>query len=186
MRAQLAALAGGDLLGASCFSMWHNGGSGGSGGSSRRTSERRCAVQMVEPLCYCTMLKQRVAVALDPPPTHPPPPPLPTHPPPAGLSFHHDALRTQLAQPPYDRLLLLGAAAPAAAAVEARLGAAALPTQREQLQEVELVGLGGGGSEGGGSSGGTRFVWRLGMAAHGCWMVSGIFASEDSWGEGGE
>ena len=23
-------------------------------------------------------------------------------------------------------------------------------------------------------------------AAHGCWMVSGIFASEDSWGEGGE
>jgi hypothetical protein len=47
----------------------------------------------------------------------------------------------------------------------ARLGAAALPTQRRQLQEVLL------------GAGEARFLWSLCMQGDGCWMVEAIQAA---------
>jgi hypothetical protein len=52
----------------------------------------------------------------------------------------------------------------------AKLAVGALPTQRHMLQAVTVLAADGTVA---------HFVWRLGMASHGCWMVSGIFAAEE-------
>jgi hypothetical protein len=80
----------------------------------------------------------------------------------AGLGYHHDALRSKLGQEPCGLLLRHAAV---------QLGAAALPTQRQALQEVAVLAADGASA---------RFVWRLGMASHGCWMVSGIFSAQEA------
>eukprot|EP00887_Chlorella_sp_A99_P003174 scaffold9.g3174.t1 len=76
-----------------------------------------------------------------------------------------EMLQHQLAAPPYR--LLLGHAA-------AQLGPAALPSQREQLQEVFVFG--------GEGSGAAVYTWRLGMQANGCWMVLGIAEASGALG----
>jgi hypothetical protein len=109
-KAQLAALQQGDVLGASCFSMWQ----------ARNLSSRK-----------------------------------------TSLGSHHEALRSQLQQEPYMRLL---------GHASAHLGSAALPRQHEMLLQVTV--LAADGTE-------TDYVWRLNLATNGCWMVSGIFAAEE-------
>jgi hypothetical protein len=111
VKAQLAALAAGDVFEASCFSMWR---------STAHLSSRK-----------------------------------------TSLGSHHDALRAMLAQQPHR--VLLGHAG-------VRLGAAALRSQAEQLQEVAVLAADGSSAS---------FVWRLTLATHGCWMASGIFAADE-------
>lgn len=82
-----------------------------------------------------------------------------------GLGIHYELMRDKLAQAPYDVLLHHS---------EAYLGAAALPSQRVMLQEVVVLGGGPGGGGSRGGAGGVRFLWRMGMQANGCWMVTGI------------
>lgn len=173
VRAQLAALQQGDVFGASCFSMWH-----GKGLSSRKTSEGLSCVPACLPseprraMCSSTsayssqdsaepaaiwecipllvlmpLLCDAVCCAVVCC---------------AGLGYHHDALRSKLGQEPYGLLLRHAAV---------QLGAAALPTQRQLLQEVAVLAADGASA---------RFVWCLSMASHGCWMVSGIFSGEEA------
>ncbi|KAI7836203.1 hypothetical protein COHA_009928 [Chlorella ohadii] len=78
-----------------------------------------------------------------------------------GLGFHLEALRTKLQQEPYGLLLHHAAA---------QLGTAVLPSQHEMLQEVAVL------AEDGASA---RFLWRMGIGAQGCWMVTGIFSEHD-------
>lgn len=52
----------------------------------------------------------------------------------------------------------------------AQLGTAALPSQREMLQEVAVLAADGASA---------RFLWRLGIGPQGCWMVTGIFSDHD-------
>ncbi|PRW60354.1 riboflavin kinase isoform B [Chlorella sorokiniana] len=78
-----------------------------------------------------------------------------------GLGFHLEALRSKVQQEPYSLLLHHAAA---------QLGTAVLPSQREMLQEVAVL------AEDGASA---RFLWRLGIGAQGCWMVTGIFSEHD-------
>ena len=99
-----------------------------------------------------------------------------------GLGIHYELMKQKLAGPPFD--LLLGHA-------EAQLGAAALPSQRVQLQEVVVMGgsgsrsgSGGGsgsrsGSGGGGGGRAARFLWQLCMQQNSCWMVTGISLVEE-------
>ena len=70
---------------------------------------------------------------------------------------HCDLLQRQLAQSPYR--LLLGHSL-------AQLGPAALPSQREQLQEVVVWG--------GGGIGAAVYRWRLQLQPNSCWMVAAI------------
>ena len=86
----------------------------------------------------------------------------------SGWEAHLNAFRQLLQQPHY---ALLGQH------VRAELGASALPTQRQFLQEVVLYGPGGGAADssaGEGQHAVGRFLWRLGMQADGCWMVRSI------------
>ena len=107
----------------------------------------------------------------------------------SGWEAHLAAFRQLLLQPHYR---LLGEHK------VAELGASALPSQRQFLQEVVLIGLSSSSSssssssgndsssskdssrrDGGGGSGNReqlvgRFLWRLGMQADGCWMVRSI------------
>jgi hypothetical protein len=94
----------------------------------------------------------------------------------SGWEAHLAAFR-QLLQQPHYRLL--------GEHTVAELGASALPSQRQFLQEVVLLGpnnssssssVGGvvGGSSGVSGDGVGRFLWRLGMQADGCWMVRSI------------
>jgi hypothetical protein len=106
----------------------------------------------------------------------------------SGWEAHLAAFRQLLLQPHYR---LLGEHQ------TAELGASALPSQRQFLQEVVLIGPSSSSSsnsssgkdssssmdssrgDGGGGSGNGeqlvgRFLWRLGMQADGCWMVRSI------------
>jgi hypothetical protein len=97
----------------------------------------------------------------------------------SGWEAHLAAFKQLLQQPHYR---LLGEHA------VAELGASALPSQRQFLQEVVLLGpnsssssscncvggAGGVGSSGVLEDGVGRFLWRLGMQADGCWMVRSI------------
>lgn len=78
-----------------------------------------------------------------------------------GLAFHLDALAAKLEREPYGLLLRHAAA---------QLGAAALASPREQWQEVSVLAADGASQ---------RFLWRLGMGAQGCWMVTGIWGGAD-------
>lgn len=156
-RAQLAALQQGDVFNAASFSSWRGGLKGHL--ASRRTGApagwaaagRRCqppaAALTAQRAWHCP--NRSLLTARRPAPTH------------AGLAFHHEALRQKLRQEPYGLLLRHAAA---------QLGTAALPSQRELLQEVGVLAADGSSA---------RFLWRLGIGQQGCWMVTGIFSEPD-------
>ncbi len=76
----------------------------------------------------------------------------------SGWELQLQEFRALLRQEPYHLLLRHGSA---------ELGAAALPSQRQQVQEVVL---GSGGRQ-------VAFLWRVCMQGNGCWMVQGIEAA---------
>jgi hypothetical protein len=82
----------------------------------------------------------------------------------SGWETHLQAWKRLLQEPAYQALC---------AHTGAELGASALPSQRQLLQEVVLSGADDGASSSRSSSS-SRFLWRLGMQADGCWMVRSI------------
>ncbi|KAL4447546.1 hypothetical protein ABPG75_004765 [Micractinium tetrahymenae] len=79
-----------------------------------------------------------------------------------SLVSHHDALRTLLQREPYGLLLRHAVV---------QLGPAVLPTQREMLQEVAVMAADGASA---------RFLWRLTLSSHSCWMASGILSANEA------